>query len=365
MRADHIEYVLQKLGADDWYQRGNNIQTNCVMAPWNHSSGYDSKKRMGVLVQQGPAIVNCFRGGCFSGTLLELVMTLEPKLIADGKSTWDEMQELKSFIILTEDEEVEPSFQQAARRPVGEIPKVVVEALGKGSPYFRSRGVSPEGEQLWKLGEAGGRALIPIIDRKGEVVGVQARLLPGNKLDDFPFDRHTKDDVRGAKYRTWPAGLEKEAHLVGAHLAKGTVDFLLVVEGMADPMVLYEWLNHLDAHKILPYSSATEGALAVSTMGSKASPAQVQAIVDLVAPKGEVCIGYDGDEPGLVGASRLVDGLRRRIHNLTEVSWVRSDPTDSDGGKLDMDTVRRDFYTALGRREHWLERKMKKVLQAS
>lgn len=356
MKASDIIYVLENLGGDSFRQSGNNVMTNCVMAPWTHQSGRDTTRKMGVLVQDGPALVHCFYPGCFHGTLMDLVTEVGGRKVAAGEMTMEEVSNLKAFIIMAEEEEVEPQF--TVQRPKQPVPGFLMNALGTGSPYFRSRGIGDEVEKEWRLGEFGGRALIPFIDQKGDVVAVHGRLLPGRAEDDYGDGRKAVD----AKYRTDPFGFEKAEFLFGEHLLTKPVDFMVVVESPVDALMLNEWLRSPESVQVLPYANATEGAVAVATMGAEPSKTQVQKIVDGVSKQGVVVVGYDADHAGRLGARKLVEAIRFRLPRVEEVEWQGKDPSDDNDGKLSLDEVKKRALDALGQRTDWFDRWLRRAL---
>jgi hypothetical protein len=359
MKAEDVMYVLDALGGDGVYKRsGDHIMAKCVHAPWGHDSGTDSGRKLGVLVQQGVALVNCFRPGCFKGTLLDLVSTVGGKRVGLGEMTADELSNLQAFVLMAEEEEVDGDFLKKTVQP---IPTEVLAALGQGSPYWRSRGADAKAEGLWKMGEAGGRALFGILDQKGTVVGVQGRLMSGYEADDFPFDRSHDRDLNKANYRTWPVGFDREKYLAGEHLARGSVDFLIIVESPFDAILLNQWLEDLPK-SALPFDDATNGVLAVATMGGNVAVQQLQRMIELVSTEGEIAVAMDNDHAGRLAERQVIDQIRLRCPRISTVKWKRKDPSDSDGGKLAPAVVKKDALDAIAVRTDWLVERMKKLL---
>jgi hypothetical protein len=349
MTPDAIMYVMEKLGGDGDYRRsGDHIMCNCPMSPWTHDHE-DRTRKLGVLVQQGRAPLNCFYPGCegYTKTLYGITEAVMGRKVHDGQATLEDMGELLAFIMLAEEDDVPDAFFLGGK-PSGEMPKEILDCLGTGSPYWRSRGVSPAAEALWQVGEVGGRAWIPLIDRKGEVVGAQGRLLPGHANDAMSYDHVAHDE----KYRTEPPRFQRETYLHGAHLVKGTVDFLLVLESLGDPMQVTEWIARHP--EVLPFGEFTEGFAVISTIGTKVSKQQMQMIVELLSLSGELAIGFDTDNAGRLGTRQLVDAMRRRVRIITEVSWVRKDPTDDGDGEASLEQLELEAIGALKARQDWL-----------
>lgn len=339
MTVDDITFVLDALGGGGYRKSGDHVMTNCPLSPWKHASGQDSTRKMGVRVTDGPALVNCFYPDCYKGTLLGLVTECGGLKIAAGEMTMDEVSNLKAFVIMAEEDgETSTDFLHRPEKP---IPDEVLALLGTGSQYWEDRGVSQTTQTMWRTGEAHGRALIPIIDRKGAVVGVQGRLLPDADEDSFPFDHHHFDD----KYRTWPVGFKREQHLAGEHLLSKASELIIAVESPVDAMVLSEWLPDLK----LP----VKNPVAVAFMGGSVNSSQLQLIVDALAEGGEVCVGMDTDPAGRLAQRQVVDALRRRVPIITEISWGGKDPTDGGKDKA---------LEAVSLRKAWLSQRLENLL---
>lgn len=372
MRVEDIRYVLDELGGGNYKRSGDHLMSSCPLAPWTHSTGRDRNPSFGVLVTEGIAPCNCFYPGCFprngrSGTLLNLVKEVGTRLVSEGAMTREKLDDLIAFVMLAEDEEVEDDWGKDVE--VLPIPPEILNALGTGSPYWRSRGVSEEAEREWRLGEAGGRALIPFMNGLGEIVAVQGRLVEGRSADDYAFDRLAGRKGHGEKYRTWPVGFAREHHLAGEHLLTKPVDLLLVVESPNDALLLNAWMREWwqeGRFEPFPYGQATDGFAAVSTMGGEVSKAQVDKLVASVSADGELAIGFDGDNPGRLGTQKLVEAVKRRLPLVTVVSWGRKDPSDrgDPSQPLSLDQLKNEVYRALSQRRDWftleLERKFRR-----
>ena len=371
MRVEDIQYVLDELGGGNYRRSGDHLMSSCPLAPWTHDSGQDRNPSFGVLVTEGIAPCNCFHPGCFpfdgqSGTLLNLVKEVGRRMVRDGLMEQEKLDDLIAFVLLAEDEEVEDDWGKNVE--VLPIPPEIMEALGTGSPYWRSRGVTEEAERAWRLGEAGGRALIPFMNRMGEVIAVQGRLLPSESRDDYAFDRLSGRRGHAEKYRSWPVGFDRENHLAGEHLLKKPVDFLVVVESPNDALLLNSWMQEwweAGKYDVFPYGQATDGFAAVSTMGGEVAKGQVQKLVEGVSPDGELAIGFDNDNAGRLGTKKLTDALKRRLPLVTVVRWQRKDPSDrgDPSDPISLDQLKDEAYRALAARQDWFSLALSKAIK--
>lgn len=360
MRVDDIVYVLDELGSGNYRRSGDHLMGSCPLAPWTHA-GQDKNPSFGVLVSDGLAACNCFNPMCFpfkegQGTLFNLVREVGRRRKKDGDWDDEEIDELLSFILLTEDEDVDDDWGRSMK--VMPLPPEILDLLGEGSPYWRARGISEAVEREWRLGEGGNRALIPIMDKMGEIIAVQGRTVNEKKPDSYSFDKLVGVKPHGEKYRTWPVGFKREEHLAGQHLLKKTVDFLLVLESPADALVTNEWLRDPPAFSDLP-----DRCVAVSTLGGKVADQQLQLLVEAVAPGGELVLGFDNDNAGRYAALKTVKAVKRRMPNISIVEWKRKDPTDRGSKPVELDVLKREFFRALSEREDWFTRELQKALK--
>lgn len=340
MRIDDIVHVIEQLGGDGIYKMtGDHAMFSCVNAPWAHDSGADSTKKLGVRVGAGMALVNCFRPGCVHGTLLHLVREVGGKRVGEGMMAPDELSNLKAFVLLAEDEIDDPDAPKDG--PIMQpLPAEVMSAIGKGSQYWRSRGVSAEAEAVWQLAEVGGRAYIPIFGPDGTIRGVQGRL-----VDQIAQDEDGHDE----KYRTMPVGFKKGEYLVGAPDKQGPADLVIVVESPVDALTLQDWLDQR------PPDGATRRV--VATMGAKITKAQEALLLRALTPTGELCLGMDTDPAGRLAARQLGDALWRRVPLLSVVTWEGKDPTDAD-----VQDAQASALQAIDVRSPWILNRMEAAL---
>lgn len=369
MKAETIQYILDELGGGNYRRSGDHIMSICPLSPWTHASGREKTASFGVKVQEGIAPCNCFTAGCeASGTLFELISKVGRRKVEDREWTQDKVGSLILYALDAESEIVDDFELKLEKLP---IEQDLLDALGTGSDYWSGRGVDEKTMTEWRLFEQGKRAFIPIIDGSGEVVAMQGRLLPDELIDDFRFDDEAGRPGQVNKYRTFPPRFEKSEHLVGEHLVRAgkAVDMLVVVEGIGDAPLMNAWLREwweAGRYEVFPYGADTQGFLAVSTLGAEFSKKQVNKMVSALSARGELVIGYDKDEGGIVQARRLAEGdpgkgtvgIWKRVPQVSEVTWKRKDPSDQGEPKVSMETVKQDAFEALVERKNWLEKKL-------
>jgi hypothetical protein len=365
MKAESIQYILDELGGGKYRRSGDHLMSVCPLSPWTHNSGREKTPSFGVKVQEGIAPCNCFTAGCdASGTLFELIEKVGRRKVKDGEWTQDKVGSLMIYALDAESEIVDDFTLDLPKLP---IEQSLLDALGTGSAYWRERGVDETTMREWRLFEAGKRAFIPVIDPMGEVIAMQGRLLPDEDEDSFDFDRENGRSAQSNKYRTFPPRFDRERHFAGEHLIRPGqfVDMLIVVEGIGDAPLLNAWLKAWwaeERYELFPFGADTQGFLAVSTMGAKYSPPHVQKMVNSLSARGELVIGFDKDEGGIVGGVKLSRDTWRRVPQLSLVTWERNDPSDRGTPPASMDTVREDAYTAIRGRTCWLDKELGKVL---
>lgn len=374
MKAETITHILDELGGGNYRRSGDHIQSICPLSPWSHSSGKERVPSFGVKVQEGIAPCNCFTAGCdASGTLFDLISKVGRNKVKDREWSQDKVGSLILYALDAESEIVDDFEMVLEKLP---IEADLIAALGGGSAYWRDRGVDERTMQEWRMFELGGRAFVPIIDHMGDVVAMQGRLLPDEIIDAFKFDEEAGRTGQVNKYRTFPPRFEKSEILVGEHLVRSgkVVDMLLVVEGIGDAPLLNAWLKEWweqGRYEVFTHGADTKGFLAVSTMGAEFSQKQANKMVSSLSRRGELVIGYDKDEGGIVQGRRLAEGnptkgtagVWKRVPLLTETTWTRKDPSDQGDPKVSMDVVKEDAFEALYARKHWLDKKLAGLLQ--
>lgn len=348
-RAD-IEYVLRELGAEKFQLSGDHVMTNCVLAPWTHAKGTDSRPSMGVKISPGMSVFNCFSCGS-SGGFLKLVNMAGRYRVADGLMTEEELQALRDFVLMAEEETEGVIVKGIEGMDSGPepLPKKLLDMLGRYHPYYEKRsreygwpGIREDTAKLWNLGygtvkekTANGRIthverlLLPVMDHEGEIVLVQGRVL--------------RDDVKAPKYRNFPKNAKKSLYLYGEHLITDEIDTLIVIESQMGTVLANQLLRDRGENNVL----------VVGLMGSKPSNEQLDKLVRWGTK--EVVLFMDNDPAGKVGMKQLVDGLRYRC-NITVVSY----PEGTDGADPDSVGPER-FLQMLETRRSFLEDRLAKI----
>lgn len=346
MTEEDALHVIEQLGGDGRGRRqGDNLMVPCVHAPWTHDSGEDSSQKLGLKLSNTPVLAHCFRPGCFSGTLGQLVSTVGPKRVAEGLMTFEDLAQLNAFVILAE--EGDDVRRVEAPKTLRPLPGELVAAVGDGCDYWHQRGVTLETQRRVGMGEWGGRAWLTVArDAHGLPVAVQGRLLPGHEEDA---------DGHGEKHRTLPAGFVKGQALCGATGSRWPL--CVVVESPVDAILLTQWMQ---ADPDFP-----EGARAVATMGGESTAAQVTLLVEAMDPAGELVLAYDRDPAGRLGQQKLYDQVGKRVRRVSEVAWEGKDPSDDDSGRLGLDEVKARAIAALGKRESAVVLRLKRMMDRS
>jgi len=354
MKIEDIVAIIEGLGGDPAYKMsGAHLMFNCVHAPFSHASGEDTSQKLGVRVQPGKALVHCFYPGCFSGTLLTLVQKVGASRVAAGDMTMIQAADLASLVLLAEEDD--PDGEDVGTRQVrgvGALPREVRDALGTGSPYWTARGVDATSQDEWDMGEWGGRALIAIQDRPGNVVGVQGRLLPGRTQDDAGQE---------APHWTWPVGFPREEILAGMHRLVHPAGLVILVESPADAVLLQQWLRETP-----PEGMSPEEVVVVASMGAAVSDHQRALLIGATRHGGEVALGMDGDNAGRLAQRTLVQTLSLRYGGaLTEITWAGKDPSDTQGGTLSEAAVKERALAAVSARQSWVMRRFPALFKES
>lgn len=370
MRIEHIEEILDDLGGGAYRRSGTHLMSVCPMSPWSHGSGRERRaESFGVLIsEESPTPCHCFNADCpATGTLYQLIEKVGQKKMADGEEGWDARRILELQMYMLEMEEEELGDEDRVQVEVLPIPDPLMEALGSGSAFWRGRGVDEKTMREWMLFEQGGRAFIPILDRFGDVVGMQGRLMPDFEEDEFSFDLEAGVVPQANKYRTFPPRFQRANYVAGEHLCPSSksVDLLVVVEGIADAPLLNAWLREWwedGRHEVFPYGSETQGFLAVATMGADWSEPQVQKILDMLSSRGELVLGFDRDKGGIGGTMKFTRLHWKRFPSLSIVDWRRTDPSNNPGDEP-VALVQEDAFQDLSQRKSWLLRSLEKKLR--
>jgi DNA primase len=221
--------------------------------------------------------------------------------------------------------------------------------LDPDHPYLRGRGFTAEtvrhfGLGFCKRGAFQGRAVIPLHDSAGRLIGYAGRLVDDSHVSErepkykFPSSRLRGDTV--LEFR-------KSLFLYNGHRIEKPVHDLVVVEGFASVW----WLWQHGYHHV------------VSVMGSSCSMEQGKLLADLVEPPGTVWSFTDGDDGGerCAGSILLHVGQHRSVRHVPLAkgeqptsctaddltALFRFDPPDDQAGRASI-SVRRFGKMAYG-----------------
>lgn len=282
-----VTHILERSG---WRVKksADNLSIRCPLARFSplHKSSVDSRPSMGIKVEDGAVLVNCFTCGFKSGQLsylyrrlayhdaywepaLQACLSMESEYLIDGISHLGDLGYIKARPV-----EAVP-VDEAAWGPYG----------NRFCRYFESRGITFETGASWGVGHDRdkGRALIPVRDFQGRLWGAVGR----SYRDQRP------------KYLNY-FDMSKGEHLLGAHMI-GKAKSVVLVEGGLDAMRGYQALK---------VAGVSDDYACISVMGASVSAAQVKKIISFAH---EVIIAFDNDEPGRRGRAQADKDLSRLI----------------------------------------------------
>lgn len=195
-----------------------------------------------------------------------------------------------------------------------------LQSLDPSHPYFKRRGLTPEtvarfGLGYCKRGLMKGRAVIPLHDHEGRLIGYAGRLVDDKAIND----EEPKYRLPGKREREGVVHeFRKSEFLFNGHRFAETVDDLVVVEGFFGAM----WLHQQGFSNV------------VALMGSSISEAQSNLILDILALDGTVWAMPDGDEAG----EKCAHAVFEAVASQRAVRWVRlpdgKQPEDLDADGL-------------------------------
>ncbi len=268
---------------------GDNISVPCPLAPYSpmHRHNTDSRPSMGIKVDVGSVLVNCFTCGFKARQVSSLFYAL-----ATHNKAWEgALAEARQIEAESLGEGLFALSQMGYSAPRAEEPVQISEDEFKPygpvfHRYFETRGISWETGKMWGVGfdDERQRALIPVRDRSGALWGAVGRtVLPEAK----------------PKYLNY-FNMTKGAHLLGAHVI-GAAKSIVVVEGGLDAM---------RASQAIRLAGLQDELACVSIMGATISDRQVR---QLLAGSYEVIIALDADDAGDKGAALALSKISTRI----------------------------------------------------
>ena len=375
MTPHRLQSILMALGARNVSLGNNRVTCSCLLAPWTHSGGRDSRPSMVVFAEgrHGDPIYSC--QGCHrQGALRDLVCFLWYKTrrnlmfaieALDGTEgvsldqlkgePFDEALPVKNPILrekanraarLIQDGGAHEIYRRkrqendapwhdkyavAASDKVPEIPWSEYEGhlTDEPHPYAAQRGVSVETWQTWELGvdPKMRRVLFPMRDHRGRLVAISGRL----------YEEEVCLRCRGKMITTQAEG--KKRTLCG-QCGKAPPPKYLHSKGFKRNVFLYG--EHLLPHDSGVKLYVVEGHLdtllmwqagyrpVVATLGTKVGESQVERIVHYASVPGRplrvVLVVHDGDDAGREMGTRLKSMVAGRVPVFSRPAPDGSDP---------------------------------------
>ena len=295
---------LETVEAGEW------LMTNCILAPWRHDGGTDSKPSFGIhIVEDGASVFHCFT--CKSkGTLPRLVRLYEEYTgedrsgVLDGLSMGEmlgpQLPEWDNRSVTTKDKLGVP------------LDEMLVDAYEPAAhhPYLRRRGITPNtAERLGLRVDPDNygveRILFPVRAPNGGLYGFSGRATT-----------HAEPRVRDYH------GLPKKLLLLGSHLIEqDTTKSIVVVEGLFDFAKVFQ-----------------AGYRAVAVMFSGITEPQARILKTFGSP---VISFLDNDKAGEKGHKELLKKLGNVVPVL-EVPYPRrgaNGKTPKDPGDLSEEQI--------------------------
>lgn len=269
----------------------------CPLAPWRHAGGSDSSPSSGVSVKDGgTSIFHCWGCGA-KGTVPWLLRELE-------KFTGESFKRLISSV---EDGEFLggslPEWGSRKREAVEDrfldLSYLDLYDSAVGHWYLRDRGIDDAVAERMQLlvdpedSKGDERILFPVFDRKGRLHGFTGRAVL-NSVDMRVRDYH---------------GFQKANALLGLHLVDPTDRFVVLVEGLFDMAVVYQY-----------------GYSAVAAMHAGVTDAQLAKLKDLGLP---VVAMFDNDKAGKEATERLIE----KVGGSLPLSVAQYQPVITGKGK--------------------------------
>lgn len=272
----------------------------CPLAPWTHAGGRDASPSSGISVKDGDtSIFHCW--GCGEkGTVPFLLRELE-KYTGDSYRTIISNIEDGEFLGGSLPEWGSKKGHRVADRFLDpEYLDLYDSATGHW--YLKDRGIIRATSDAFGLlldpadSKGDERVLFPVFNRKGQLQGITGRAV----LDDI--------EPRIRDYH----GLQKERALLGIHLVDPEDPYVIVVEGLFDVAMIYQY-----------------GYSAVGTLHAGLTDAQCAALLDLGKP---VLLMYDNDNAGRTATEAATKQLSGKLP-LTTVGAYPTRIIRFGGGK--------------------------------
>lgn len=326
-----VDALLRAMGAREVRPKGDKVECTCLLAPWTHAGGRDSRPSMVLFEGRYGDLIYACQGCHERGAVRDLLCFIWMKT---GQSTirwieWldgqaEQVPEGVDVKIYRQRRRVErlskaevdlaalrrraeesrgeqdgPWHDPGALQAAAEVPEIswaqYEPFVGSVPPYALQRGLTVETCREWELGhdKRGKRLLFPMRDRQGRLVAISGRRYAcqycGTKRTMKGEDKVER--CVGCKREMPPKylhsdGFKRNLCLYGEHRVQDGSACVYVVEG------------HLDVLKVWQAGYRP----AVALLGSHPGPSQVE---KLVAYYDRVMVVPDGDGAGADMASKL------------------------------------------------------------
>lgn len=328
MTSEQILEVMRQLGSETarLSSDGDEVSAGCPFAPFRHDGGSDRRPSFYVRVGNGgPSPFICFACHVRGDDIRKITWRLDEEARTAGRPITDfvpDPEGLRRFMVeaalavdvsrLIGTYDGKDPVQAGADHLNGFEPTGTASASDQALAYIRdhydelferaipkyvfNRGLLQQTAEKWgiRLDRQWNRAVLPVRNRAGDLVGVTGRAL---------------DPRAEPKYLHYP-GLRKSRYLYGENLVDPARGAIIVVEGFFDVLSLWQ-----------------QGYNSVSIMGSFPSRVQVQTAIDLLPPDGKLIVWLDGDAAGKEGTVEFKGKVNGRVP-VWEVRVEGRDPKD-------------------------------------
>ena len=340
MNPSQVKKVLEKIGytSTDWthYQRRNQIQCRCFLAPLKddkgrffHENADDNNFSRGIDIDptENDAVTNCFaceESGSLSYILKKAYdISGDPKFkkaskicgrvnISTARNRVEKIFENEKELGESEDEDFEDTYDESEL-------DIFERAI---HPYIlNERNFSVETAKNFELhyDEELKRVLIPVRNKSDNLVGLVGRSIYNEKQrEKIKDDMSNKPDYMTRKYIVKYynyLNFKKSKFLFGINHIEQNPDQVIVVEGCLDVMRLYEYN--------LP--------CAVGVFGSSISNEQAQKILELNVP---VYLLLDPDTSGERGKEDAIEKIGSQQKVFDAQLPKGSDPDDCSKSQI-------------------------------
>lgn len=298
-----IVKILEEVGARQIQDHARNIQCCCFMAPYRKSHRYQETPRasMGIsIVAGGASLVHCL--SCdYSSLFVTALIDLEEK---SGKDLSDLIARAKEAERLDPDAliaSVERSEKEDEKKEKIHDESVLDEYNPGCHKNVMDRGFTRSTLAKWdsRWDSKFKRVVFPVRNVDKALVGAVGRTVVNSKLKYFNY-----------------FNFNKSRYLFGEHLIKGDGRPVIVVEGLLDTILLWQYFS--------------EKELKVDVVGLLGSDASRRQLRKIVRHWDDVVLFLDNDPPGWAGQRTIMDGIQRKVllRVMSYPKMVGGDPAE-------------------------------------